>query len=79
MSPLQLPPPALDVALVIDHAGYQAMVTGSGHHFVTRFPSLGSLIHFARTLWSVKDSFPAGYGMDVECWGLRWTWKRPVA
>ena len=77
MSPLPLP--ALDVALVIDHAGYQVSVTGSGHHFVTRFPSLRSLVHFARTLWSVRESFPAGYGMDVEWRGLRWTWKRPIA
>ena len=76
---LPLPLPALDVNLLIEHAGHQASVTGSGRHFVTRFSSLGSLFYFARTLWPVRDSFPASYGMDVEWRGLRWTWKRPIA
>ena len=63
--------PALDVDLKVEYVGYQVVVTGSGHNFVVKVPTLLAAIRLARMLWPVRKRFPAGYGFDVEWRGIR--------
>ena len=60
------PWPALDVDLLIEHDGHQVGVTGSGRHFVAKFPTLFSLLHFSWAFWSVRKHVPREFQFQVE-------------
>jgi len=59
---------ALEVHLLVEHAGHQMTVTGSDARFVARFPTLASMVHFARIGWALRRSIPAEASLSVE-WG----------
>ena len=55
---MQPPFPSLDLDLLIEHAGHQLTLSGSGMAFIATFPSLASLFHFARLGWSFRSQIP---------------------
>jgi hypothetical protein len=65
------PLPALDLDLVIEHGGRQLKLTGSGSRFIARFPTLSSLIYFARNFWSWKNQIPEQMSLQAEWWLFR--------
>ena len=69
--------PALDVDLLVEHDGHRALVKGSGHDFVTRFPTLPSLMHFSRILWPWRKHLPSDLGLRIEWSIFRFRAKRP--
>ena len=60
---------ALDLDLRIQHAGHELILTGSGGSFVARFPTLLSLLHFARLSWPFRAHLPPDASLQVQ-----WRW-----
>ena len=60
------PVPALDLDLLIEHGGHQVGVKGSGRHFVAKFPTLLSLLHFLLAFWPVRKRVPGEFQFQVE-------------
>lgn len=65
------PRPALDLDLIIESNGQRTSIQGSGYRFVAKFPTLGSLIRFARIVWPLRKSLPKGYAVQAQWKGLR--------
>ena len=65
------PLPALDIDLIIEHDGHQAAVTGSGHRFVAKCPTLKSVFHYSLNLWPWRKVLPSGYIFQMEWRGFR--------
>ena len=56
--PLQLPQLSLDLSLEIENGGHKVFVSGSGTRIQATFPTLHSMLHFARSGWTWRHLFP---------------------
>lgn len=61
---------ALELDLAVEHEGYHVQVTGRSGRMVARFPSLSSLIHFARMAFPARHQFPSGLSIRIEWRGM---------
>lgn len=68
---MKQPPPVLDVDLLIEHAGHQLKLRGSGTRFAAEFPTLLSLFHFLRISWTSRNQMPKATSFHVEWRGIR--------
>jgi hypothetical protein len=63
------PLPALDLDLRVEHGGHRVSLTGTGKRFTARFPTVASLLHFARIFWPLRKRFPREYSLRVSLRG----------
>jgi len=50
----------LQVNLHLEHSGHNLDVTGTGHDYTVRFPSLPSALHYAIHFWPLRKQIPEG-------------------
>lgn len=60
--------PNLKLDLLIEQHGHQVRLTGSGSAFLATFPTLASLLHFAKLLWPFRHHRPANVSLRIQ-WG----------
>ena len=63
--------PALDVDVVVEHAGHEVTVRGSNRDFVAEFSTFSSMAHFLRAALPFRKAIPDGYSFQVVCRGFR--------
>lgn len=66
-------PLAVELDVVIDHAGHSMLVKGREGELVFRFSTLSSLLHFLIASWPARNFSLAGHGLRLEWrrFGLR--------
>ncbi len=59
-----------DVNLRVEQSGYELEVVGTGPEYLVRFPSLGSVFHFAFAFWGVRRMVPEGLVLRLKYRGF---------
>ncbi len=66
----------LEVDLHLEHSGYNLEITGTGHEYTVRFPSLLSAFHYAAAFWPLRKHLPAGSIIHLKYRSFRWKFAR---
>lgn len=69
---------ALEADLLIEQGGHRLLLSGSALRFVVTFPTLSSLLHFARIFWAHRSLVPPGLSIRIKWrqWSLPVTFSR---
>lgn len=63
---------AVELDLVVEQDGHQATLQAQDGNFLVTFPTLRSLLHFARELWPQRHQMPMGITVAIRWRALHW-------